>query len=210
MKLLLNSLLCGGFVLGLVCVESVSAGNPPQSISTPAGPSGNATPLSSSANVNTKSKITNLGKINVTAMRELIRTLQVVKVTLNEPFSSSRDKADTVVCRIITGHGHMHMQERMGAVLECGTNSWFTWKRDTCHDRYPVGCISNGPGAAAYKRKGAWHSMHTLNLQQVMAMRALLKKLPAPGKGEVVVVDKNGKAMMTIKESAGSAGSGKN
>ncbi len=206
MKLLLNLLLCGGFVLGLACVESVVAGNPSQSISTPAGPSGNATPPSSSA----KSKTTNLGKINVTAMRELVRTLQVVKLALNEPFSSSRAKADTVVCRIITGYGYVHVQERMGAVLECGTNSWFTWKRDTCHDRYPVGCISNGPGAAAYKRKGAWHSMHTLNLQQVMAMRTLLKKLPPPGKGEVVVIDKNGKAVMTVKESAGSDGSGKN
>jgi len=210
MKLLLNLLLCGGFVLGLACVESVLAGNPPQSISTPAGPSGNATPPSSSANVNTKSKTTNLGKINVTAMRELIKTLQVVKVALNEPHSTSRDKANVVVCRIITGHGHMAVQERMGAVLECGTNSWYTWHSDKCRIGSWAACTPNGLPAAAYKRKGAWHSMHALNFQQLMALRALLSKLPAPGKGGVVVVDKNGKAVMTVKESAGSAGSGKN
>ncbi len=210
MKLLLNLVLCGGFVLGLACIESVSAGNPPQSISTPAVPSRNATPPSSSAFANTNSKATNLGKINVTAMRQLIKTLQVVKVALNEPYSTSRDKANVVVCRIITGHGRVNVEERMGAILECGTNSWFTWRSDKCRNGGLQACMSNANLTAAYKRKGAWHSRRALNLQQVMAMRALLKKLPAPGKGEVVVVDKNGKAVMTVKESAGSAGSGKN
>lgn len=153
-----------------------------------------------------KSQTANLGKINVTATRELIKTMQVVKVALNQPFSNSGDKADVVVCRIITGHGHLNVQERMGAVLECGTNSWFTWQRETCNNGGMAACTTGGHGVAAYKRKGAWHSMRALNLQQLMALRELLKELPAPGKGDVVVVDKNGKAAMDIKASDSSPG----
>ena len=149
---------------------------------------------------------TDLGNINVTAARELIKTMQVVKVALNQPFSNSSDKADAVVCRIITGHGHLDVQERMGAVLECGTNSWFSWQRETCNNGGLTACTMGGPGAAAYKRKGAWHSMRALNLQQLMALRKLLKELPAPGKGDIVVVDKNGKAVMAIKASDSTPG----
>ncbi len=147
----------------------------------------------------------NLGNINVTATRALIKTMQVVKVALNQPFSNSSDKADAVICRIITGHGHLDVQERMGAVLECGTNSWFTWQRETCNNGGLMACTTGGPGAAAYKRKGAWHSLRALNLQQLMALRKLLKELPAPGQGEVVVVDKNGKAVLAIKAGEGSS-----
>lgn len=151
-----------------------------------------------------RSQSANLGKINVTATRELIKTMQVVKVALNQPFSNSSDKADVVICRIITGHGHLDVQERMGAVLECGTNSWFTWQRASCNSDGLAACTTGGPGAAAYKRKGAWHSMRALNLQQLMALRELLKELPAPGKGDVVVMDKDGKAVLAIKASDGS------
>ena len=153
-----------------------------------------------------ESQNANLGNINVTATRELIKTMQVVKVALNQSFSNSSDMADVVVCRIISGHEHMDVQERMGAVLECGTNSWFTWQRETCRNGGLAACAPNGAGAAAYKRKSAWHSMRALNLQQLMALRELLKELPAPGKGDVVVVDKNGKAVMAIKASDSSSG----
>jgi len=152
-----------------------------------------------------RSPSANLGKINVTATRELIKTMQVVKVALNQPFTNSSDKADVVACRIISGHEHMDVQERMGAVLECGTNSWFTWQRETCNNGGLTACTMGGPRAAAYKRKGAWHSMRALNLQQLMALRELLKELPAPGKGDVVVVDKDGKAVLAIKASDGSS-----
>jgi len=151
-----------------------------------------------------------LGNINVTATRELIKTMQVVKVALNQPFSNSSDKADEVVCMIISGHGYLDVQERMGAVLECGTNSWFTWQRATCKNGGLVACTTGGHGAAAYKRKGAWHSMRTLNLQQLMALRKLLKELPAPGQGDVVLVDKDGKAVLAIKANDSSSDPDKN
>ncbi|MHB8405381.1 MAG: hypothetical protein ACYDCJ_08175 [Gammaproteobacteria bacterium] len=184
-------------MLRLACVESVLASNPPQSISTPAGLSGNATPPSSSANVNTKSKTTNLGKINVTAMRELIKTLQVVKVALKTPFSDHAADADQVVCRLNTSGGYGY--------LDCGTQGWYTMRRDSFGT-----VLLNGTMIPQPTRGHPWHSVCQLNLRQLMNLRALLKKLPAPGKGGVVVVDKNGKAVMTVKESAGSDGSGKN
>ncbi|MGA9855007.1 MAG: hypothetical protein WBR29_07015 [Gammaproteobacteria bacterium] len=43
-----------------------------------------------------------------------------------------------------------------------------------------------------------------------MALHELPKELPAPGKGDVVVVDKNGKALMAIKAGDGSSGPDKN
>lgn len=151
-----------------------------------------------------------LGTINVTATRELIKTKQVVKIALNQPFSNSSDKAIEVVCRIITGHGHLDVQERMGAVLEGGTNSWFTWPRATCTNGGLAACTTGVPGTAAYKRKVAWHSMRVLNLQQLMALRMLLMELPAPGQGDVEVVDKVGKAVLAIKASDGSSEADKN
>ena len=148
---------------------------------------------------------TELGKINVKGTKELIRSLEVVKVALKQPFSSDPAEANTVVCRIIHGHGHVHVDERMGAVLECGTNSWYSWRKDTCHNVGLAQCGSGAPGSA-FKRPGAWHSLRPLSLRQVMYMRQLLKELPAPGKGDVVVVDAKGKTMLTVKakEASGS------
>lgn len=139
-----------------------------------------------------------LGKVNVKAMRELIRSLEVVKVALKQPFSSDPAQANTVVCRIIQSHGHLQVEERMGAVLECGTNSWFMWRKDACRNVGLAQCASGSYGLA-FKRQGAWHSMRALNLRQVMYMRKLLKSLPEPGKGNVVVLDAKGKTMMTVK-----------
>ncbi len=171
--------------------------NPPQSKMSPNNIS------SPPAASRTTPQSSELGKINVTATRELIKTLRVVKVALNEPYSSSPDKANVMVCRIITGHGHVNVEERMGAVLECGSNSWFTWKRDKCRNSQNIGdCAADDPSDAsstAYKRKGAWHSMRELNFKQLAALRKLLKTLPVPGKGQVVVVDKTGKPVIELK-----------
>lgn len=166
---------------------------------TPASNASPATTAAGSPAPSTKeAQTTNLGEISVTAMKELVKTLQVVKVALDEPYSDSRDKADVVVCRIIQGHGHLNVEERMGAVLECGTNSWFTWQHERCRNAADMAaCASDVSTASAYKRKDAWHSMRALNLRQVQALRKLLTALPPPGKGEVVVVDeKTGKTIV--------------
>ncbi|MDE2071113.1 MAG: hypothetical protein KGJ04_07630 [Gammaproteobacteria bacterium] len=150
-----------------------------------------------------------LGKVNVKAMRELIRSLEVVKVALKQPFSNDPAQANTVVCRIIQSHGQLRVEERMGAVLECGTNSWFMWRKDACRNVGLAQCASGSFGLA-FKRQGAWHSLRPLNLRQVMYMRQLLKALPEPGKGDVVVLDAKGKTMMTVKAQEPSAPGGDN
>lgn len=139
-----------------------------------------------------------LGEVRVKGMRELIRSLEVVKVALKQPVSSDPAQANTVVCRIITGHGHPIVEERMGAVLQCGTNSWYLWRKDTCRNAGIAQCGSGAPGSA-FKRPGAWVSYRALNFRQLMHMRQLLKELPEPGKGDVVVLDAKGKTMMTVK-----------
>lgn len=140
-----------------------------------------------------------LGKINVKATRELIKTLRVVKVAMHESYSDSPDKANVMVCRIITGHGHVNVEERMGAVLECGSNSWFTWKRENCRNSNNMADCTADISSTAYKRKGAWHSMRELNFKQLAALRQLLKTLPAPGKGQVVLVDAAGKTVIKTR-----------
>lgn len=184
-------------VVSLTCALVANADRSPSS--TPLVPMTH----SQSKPANGKSHPANLGKVNVTAMRQLVKTLQVVKVALNAPYSSDSSKANVVVCRIRNGHGYLNVQERMGAVLECGTNSWFTWAREACHIGGLGACASMGTLAAAYKPKGAWHSRRALNLQQVMALRKLLKELPPPGKGDVIVVNNNGKAVMTLQAADG-------
>ena len=112
-------------------------------------------------------------------------------MALNQPISPSRGNADVVVCMIVTGHGHTNVEERMGAVLECGTNSWFIDRLGRC------GGIDYASTHAVYHRKSAWHTCRTLSFVQRMYLRELLKVLPPPGKGTVVVVDKAGKTIAT-------------
>ena len=95
----------------------------------------------------------------------------------------------------------------MGAVLECGTNSWFMWHQDACRNSGVAQCASSSL-ESAYKQAGAWVSYRRLNFQQLMYFRQLLKQLPKPGKGEVVVVDPKGKTLVTVKANAHSGTDG--
>ncbi|HET7649892.1 MAG TPA: hypothetical protein VFL15_04235 [Gammaproteobacteria bacterium] len=149
---------------------------------------GPAAPPASSSTA--KPASTNLGKVQVTGIKQLVRTLQTVKVALNQPFSTSPDKADVVVCRIIHSHGELHVAARMGAILECGTNSWFTSRRDAYHQSGNTGdALADAPDTPVYERKGAWHSVRVLSLQQVQALRSLLNKLPPPDSPQKILVE---------------------
>lgn len=156
---------------------------------TPAPKVTSRTPAASSTN----SKSVQLGKVNVNGIRELVRSLQTVKVALKEPFSSSADKANVTVCRFIHGAGHTSAEERMGASLDCGSNSWYTWRKDACHLALMAkeygNCADGQLTSAAYKRNGAWHSVRYFNLTQLMYLRQLLKKLPPPGSSEKIIVE---------------------
>ena len=190
-----RSIIVTAFWLCLMSTSLTQAvhASPPQTSATPGK---TASPPAASRQA---PQSTTLGKINVTATRQLIKTLQSVKVALNASYSDSPDQANAVVCRIRTGHGYLYAEERMGAVLECATNSWFTWRRENCKSAMDTADCASEMDTAAFKRKGAWHSMRPLNFKQLAALRQLLKSLPPPGKGQVVVVDKNGKPVMQIK-----------
>lgn len=145
-----------------------------------------AAPAASST---TQPTVTNLSKIQVTGIKQLVRTLQTVKVALNQPFSTSPDKADVVVCRITHDHGDLSTEARMGAILECGTNSWFAARREAYHQSgNTTDAVANATNTSVYEHKGAWHSMRALSLQQVKALRTLLNKLPTPDSQQKILV----------------------
>lgn len=124
-----------------------------------------------------------LGKVNVKATRQLVQTLQQVKVALKRPFDPSRNLEDAMVCRL--WHG------RMSGALECGTEGWFTRRRDDAQRAW------RGMGPAPVIGH-PWHSMHPLNYRQMMVFRKLLKEFPPPG-SVVQIVDANGNVLMTIQ-----------
>ncbi len=183
LKILLRA---GLGLLGLVWALGLPAhaGNPP--IQAPSASSGKTV------------QTARLGKINVTAMKKLVQTLQQVKVALNTPFTDSAKDVNQMVCLLHTG---MHGMRVMGdATLECGTQGWFSMRRSGTQ-------LGLGPqlGGMSEETDAAptlghpWHSIRLINYRQLMVLRALLKQLPAPGKGTVMVVDKGGKPVLTVK-----------
>lgn len=162
-------------LLGLVWVLGLPAhaGNPP--IQAPSASSGKT------------AQTAHLGKINVTAMKKLVQTLQQVKVALNRPFTDRPKDVDQMVCHFQAGALYGEPS------LACGTQGWYSMRRTASQLAWMT-------GAAAVPTLGhPWHRVRQLNYRQLMYLRKLLKALPPPGKGEVVVVDKTGKPILTVK-----------
>lgn len=172
--------------------------SPPPSESTAAPAAGTHAPAQPGA----KPASIELGKVNVTAMRRMIETLEQVKVALKRPFDDDPKHVDHMVCRL-----HLAAFVNTEAELECGNQGWFSSRRDLTQRALAGGGgfaqalnanweATNGPTSEYGHR---WHSTRTLTRSQLVFFRQLLKALPAPGTGKVVIVDKNGKAVMTIK-----------
>ncbi|MDE2461218.1 MAG: hypothetical protein KGL98_08205, partial [Gammaproteobacteria bacterium] len=64
-----------------------------------------------------------LGKVNVTAMRRMIETLEQVKVALKRPFDNDPKHVDQMVCRLYPGVVYVK------PILECGNQGWFARRR---------------------------------------------------------------------------------
>lgn len=159
-----------------------------------------------------------LGKVNVTAMRRMIETLQQVKVALRRPFDDNPKHVNDMVCRL-----HVDASVHSVAHLECGNEGWFSSRRDIVSRALGGGWVNAGQEGmerafAANSEAGngpspeyghPWHSVRTLTPTQLMYVRQILNALPAPGQGEVTVFDKNGKTVMVIKpdKSSGKDGS---
>lgn len=124
-----------------------------------------------------------LGKINVKAMQHLVETLQQVKVALHTPYSDNPKLVDQMVCTLGTNQpGH-----RSAAILECGTQGWYSSQREATQ----LGILT---GQAAVPTRGhPWHSVRVLDHIQLVYLKKLLKELPPPTT-DVQVIEDLGKA----------------
>jgi hypothetical protein len=129
----------------------------------------------------------NLGKIKVKAMKEMVQALQQVKVALHTPFTDNPKLVDQIVCQLRTSG-------RLAPILDCGTQGWYSRRRDETQLTLVCQCETNLP-----ERGHPWHATRDLDHVQIMYLRQLLKELPAPGRGNVVLLDDKGKVMATIK-----------
>jgi hypothetical protein len=130
-----------------------------------------------------------LGNVKVTGARQLVQTLQQIKVALNKPVSFDHKHVDDMVCMLHAGHQDS-IFNRTSAVLECGSAGWFVMRlnaqRGAMDERYYG---SDPESRAAITTLGhPWHIERVLSYRQLAALRKLLKKLPAPGKGQVKIV----------------------
>lgn len=143
-----------------------------------------------------------LGRVNVKAMRELVKTMQQVKVALKRPFDNDPKHVDYMVCRLHPV-SFRHNQE----VLECGNEGWFSSRRDITQRAVAGGNWQRAANAdsevgndgPSQEYGHPWHAIRALTGTQLMYFRQVLNALPAPGQGKVTIFDKNGKAVMTIK-----------
>jgi hypothetical protein len=116
-----------------------------------------------------------LGKIDVKGLKVLVETLREVKVAVKRPFGNDPAHFDDMVCRLGDDEGsHISM------VLECGTQGWFSMRRD----QYLF-----GGGYAVVTLGHPWHMIRPLTPRQMKTLRDLLREIPAPGKGDVKVLD---------------------
>ena len=112
-------------------------------------------------------------------MEHLLKTLQQVKVALHKPFSDNPKLVDQMVCRFGTNQpGH-----RSAGVLECGTQGWYSMRREAMQ-------LALMTGQAAVPARGhPWYSIRMLDHTQLLYLRKLLKVLPPPASDVQVIED---------------------
>lgn len=128
-----------------------------------------------------------VGVTGVAAIKGAVRALQEIKVALKRPISSDPADANLTVCKIDHQARGVYVQERMGAIIECGSTSWWLYRRDNCESQSLADCAAGLP-TSTFKRAGMWHNFRALNLRQVMALRSLTDTLPPPSSTRTIVV----------------------
>jgi hypothetical protein len=124
-----------------------------------------------------------LGEVHVKGLKPMVEVLQQMKTAINAPFSNDPKHYDDMVCRIEDNSGF----RAEGALLDCGTQGWFNMQHSIIHRDMDV---TADPKLAGTPNLGhPWHIQRLLNHEQLAALRAVLAKLPAPGKGDVQIVD---------------------
>jgi hypothetical protein len=124
-----------------------------------------------------------LGKVEVTGTKPLVQVLQQMKTAIDAPYSNDPKHYDDMVCRIEENSGF----RAQGAVLDCGTQGWFNMQRSIYNrDMAPAEDVNS---TTTTTLGHPWHIVRLLNHEQLAALRAVLAKLPPPGKGDVQVID---------------------
>lgn len=125
----------------------------------------------------------------VAAVKAEVHALQEIKVALKRPISGDPRDANLTVCQLEVQSHDVREQKTglMGVMLECGSNSWWLYRRDNCQSQSIADCAS-GLQTSTFKREGMWHNMRFLNFRQVMVLRKLTDTLPPPGSTRTIVV----------------------
>lgn len=140
-------------------------------------PSGASTPAPAAAST------AQLGQVDVTGTRPLVELLQQMKTAIDAPFTNDPKHYDDLVCRIVDNDGY----RAQGAVLDCGTQGYYSMRRTILHrDMVPTEDVDM---TTTTTLGHPWHVERLLNHEQLAALRKVLGKLPAPGKGDVEILD---------------------
>lgn len=127
-----------------------------------------------------------LGTVQVKGQRQIMETLQQIKMALKRSESSDRSQRQEVICRIDTDVGTHHQQ-----YLECATNATRDRRREATQSSMYAACESvRGTSCAADQAFGARSSLgmaigatsdHFLRMPvNGAALQALLAKIPDP------------------------------
>lgn len=131
-----------------------------------------------------------LGKVKVTGQKQIVATLQAIKVGLEMPYSTNPKLANVVVCRLVDEAGS-HIKQW----LICGTNRVLGENREALHTAMDVSVTAGSSTGSANCTSGACYERvfavlnETLNslpagylhtLVNGSALHALLKKIPYP------------------------------
>jgi hypothetical protein len=128
-----------------------------------------------------KGKSVHLGKIEVPGIKAQVETLQEVKLAVKRPFDDDPAHFDDMVCRL----GGDELGSHTSRTLECGTQGWFGMRRNA----YGYGGAMENDAVAVSTLGHPWHVVRYLKSGEEKVIRDLLRELPAPGKGEVKVID---------------------
>lgn len=149
-----------------------------------APPDGAAAQNSASQAQGREEPVMQLGAVKVTGERQIIRTLQLIKVALGRPESSDPKLAKAVVCRISSQMGS-HAQQ----VLTCGTNRDLSARRDS-FQRGALSAIAtcgDNCNVDPYPYYHDWNEVLANQPGGIVSMpvngpafRALLEKIPLP------------------------------
>ena len=116
----------------------------------------------------------NLNNVQVKGIKELVRTLQIVKIALKRPYDNNPKHVDDMVCELKTG---------LRPSLDCGTQGWYRMRRTKWQLAFACGCDAESPTIGH-----PWHSVHYLSHTQLMYLRRLLGRLPPPGSAQNILV----------------------